>query len=732
MTASAVVETKPQGSLATPAAPPAPPPLTIEAGQAWPLGATPREGGVNFAVWSSSAESIELCLFDAEGTREVNRVALPACTHGVWHGFVPGIGPGTRYGLRAHGPYDPLAGQRFNANKVLLDPYARALDRPLRGAAWQYAYKLGNPEQDRRLDATDNAPHAAKCVVVDGSFDWEDDAPPRTPWEDTVFYEVHVRGFTQQMPDVPQPLRGTYAGFASEAAIAHLQRLGVTAVELLPVHAFNDERRLVDLGLANYWGYNSIAFFAPDPRYCATGDAVTEFRQMVRALHRAGIEVILDVVFNHSCEGNHLGPTLCFKGLDNRGYYRLAEDNRYYLDFTGTGNTIDSSKHGVLRTIMDSLRYWVEEMHVDGFRFDLAPAVSRNPLGSFDHFSPFLCAVAQDPVLARVKLVAEPWDIGDNGYQVGGFPRAWSEWNGRYRDCVRDFWRGSEGSLPEFAARLAGSQDIYAPSGRKACASVNVITVHDGFTLADLVSYNDKHNEANAEDNRDGESHNRSWNCGAEGPTEDYEVIGLRERQKRNFLTTLFASRGVPLLLGGDEMSRTQGGNNNAYCQDNAVSWFDWSEARRSDPLLEFTRAVIALRRELPVLRVDAWLTGEPDAQDRRDAAWYSVWGLPMTEEEWTNPAVRCVAMMLDGRFVPERCGGPGVSAMLVFNATAEEVTFTLPEVPGHEGEWRLRVYTAEGHFDSESARRYAAQAKLELVSHSMALLTQCVCRGPT
>lgn len=699
------------------------PPHRCEPGRPWPLGATLQEGGVNFAVFSAHAEKVELCLFDASGTREVCRLALPCVTDDVWHGFVPGLRAGALYGLRAHGPYEPESGLRFNPHKLLLDPYARALDRPLHGAAWQYAYTLGKPEQDLQADTADNAHGAAKCVVVDPQFDWGDDRHPQVPWEDSVIYEVHVRGFTRCMPEVPQALRGTYAGLASEPAIAHLKSLGVTAVELLPVHAFNDERRLIDMGLSNYWGYNTVAYFAPEQRYSAAGD-IAEFKRMVKALHAAGLEVILDVVYNHSCEGNHLGPTLAFKGLDNRSYYRLAEESRYYLDFTGTGNTLNTSHPAVLRMAMDSLRYWVQEMHVDGFRFDLAPAISRNPAGGFDHCSPFLAAVAQDPVLRQVKLIAEPWDIGENGYQVGGFPTGWSEWNGRYRDCVRDFWRGTEGSLPEFAARICGSADIYGPSRRKPSASVNVITVHDGFTLHDLVSYNEKHNEANAEDNRDGESHNRSWNCGAEGETEDAEILRFRERQKRNFLTTLFASRGVPLLLGGDEMSRTQGGNNNAYCQDNPVSWFDWSEARRGDPLLAFTRSLLALRRELAVLRIDTWPDGQANEQQRRDVGWYSVWGLPMTEEEWTNPAVRCVGMLLDGKFVPAG-KGPAVSVLLVFNATPEDVTFTLPEVPGHEGQWALRVETAQGHFDEAQAQRFSAQDKLELPAHSMALLTQ-------
>jgi glycogen operon protein len=692
-------------------------------GRPWPLGATLCEDGVNFAVFASSAQKVEVCLFDHTGTREERRIALPARTDDVWHGLVPGLGAGALYGLRVHGPYDPLHGWRCNPNKLLLDPYARAIDRPLRGAAWQYAYPLGHEKRDLFMDPADNGAGAAKCVVVDPRFDWGDDRHPATPMEDSVFYEMHVRGFTRQLQEVPENLRGTFAGLGTEPAIAHLKNLGVTAVELLPVQAFNDERRLIDLGLANYWGYNSIGFFAPEPRYLSSPD-INEFRRMVQALHAAGIEVILDVVYNHSCEGNHLGPTLCFKGIDNRSYYRLTEDNRHYLDFTGTGNTLNASHPAMLRLLMDSLRYWVEEMHVDGFRFDLAPAIARNGVGGFDHRGPFLSAVAQDPVLKRVKMIAEPWDLGDHGYQVGGFPLGWSEWNGQYRDRVRDYWRGEEGSLGDFAAALCGSADIYGPSRRGPRASVNIITVHDGFTLADLVSYNDKHNEANAEDNRDGESHNRSWNCGAEGPTDDAEIQALRERQKRNFLTTLFASRGVPLLLGGDEMSRTQGGNNNAYCQDNPVSWFDWSEERRNDPLVAFTQAVIRLRRELPVLRRNAWLTGEPDAAGRRDIGWYSVWGLEMTEEEWTNPAVRCVAAVLDARYAhPQE--ESDTSVLLVFNATPEGTTFTLPEVPGHAGEWALRVDTGQAHFEEAQARRYAPGAKLELQSHSMALLTQ-------
>ncbi|MFC5497260.1 glycogen debranching protein GlgX [Caenimonas terrae] len=692
-------------------------------GRPWPLGATVGAGGVNFAVYSGVAAKVEICLFDADGMAETRRIALPCRSDAIWHGFVPGLQPGAKYGLRVHGPYEPESGVRCNPAKLLLDPYARALDRALHGAAWQYAYVLGNEEQDLLRDDTDNAGEAAKCVVVDHAFDWGGDAPPEIPMARSVFYELHVKGFTRQLPGVPQELRGTYAGLANPAAIDYLKGLGVTAVELLPVHAFNDERRLIDLGLGNYWGYNTVGFFAPDPRYSSQAGAagVAEFKGMVKALHAAGLEVILDVVYNHTAEGNHLGPTVCFKGIDNGAFYRLAPDPRYYIDYTGTGNTVDASNPPTLRLVMDSLRYWVQEMHVDGFRFDLVPAIGRNGAGEFDHRAPFLAAVAQDPVLRRVKLIAEPWDIGENGYQVGGFPAGWSEWNGRYRDAVRDFWRSSEGAIREFAARLCGSADIYAGSGRNPEASVNCITVHDGFTLHDLVSYNDKHNEANQEENRDGESHNRSWNCGEEGETADPAIQALRERQKRNFLATLLVSRGVPLLLGGDEMSRTQGGNNNAYCQDNEVSWVDWERARQQQPLIDFVRALTQLRQQLPVLRRNQWLTGDEDAQGVRDIGWFSVWGQEMTQEEWDDPAVRCVAALLDGR-----CGDePGATVLLAFNASRDAVTFTLPPQPEGSADWSLRIDTAQGHFGAADAPAIAAGGQLELQSHAMAVLVQ-------
>jgi len=708
-------------------------------GKPWPLGATLRDGGLNIAVYSSVANKVEISLFDAAGKRETKRLVLPRRIDGIWHGFVPGVNAGALYGLRIHGPWDPAKGLRCNPRKLMIDPYARAIDRPLKGAAWQYAYAVGAPKADLTADRSDNSALAAKGVVIDPRFDWGDDAPPRTPMEDTVFYEVHVRGFTKQMPEVPEHLRGSYAGLGSAAAIAHLKRLGVTAVELLPIHAFNDDMHLVEQGLSNYWGYSSLCFFAPDPRYNTStrrGD-IDEFRSMVKALHAAGLEVILDVVYNHSCEGNHLGPSISFKGIDHGAYYRLAEDRRYLMDYTGTGNTVDASNPPVLRLIMDSLRYWVQEMHVDGFRFDLASAIARDTHGAFDHRGPFLAAVAQDPVLRHVKMIAEPWDLGDNGYQVGGFPQGWAEWNGKYRDSVRDFWRGTDGSLPEFAARLCGSPDIFGPSQRLPSASVNVVTVHDGFTLQDLVSYNEKHNEANGEDNRDGESHNRSWNCGVEGPTDDVDILALRERQKRNLLTTLFVSRGVPLLLGGDEMGRSQGGNNNAYCQDSAISWFDWGQGEAADTRvariaqIEFTAALMRLRRELPVLRDNQWLTGQDNSEGRRDIRWYSVWGLAMTQEEWDNPAVRCVAALLDGKFAGDP--HPGHSVLLLFNASAEAVEFTLPGEPGAddldntEADWLVRIDTAQGHFDERGGRggpRVAAGAQLALQAYAMVVLT--------
>ncbi|QHI97358.1 glycogen debranching protein GlgX [Xylophilus rhododendri] len=659
-----------------------------ERGSAVRLGAHWDGHGTNFAIHSVPAEKIELCLYAEDGATELARVEMADRTGDTWHVYLRDCKPGTRYGYRVHGAYQPEEGNRFNPNKLLIDPYARALDRPVIGNPSQYAYVLDAEDQDLVIDETDNGQDMPKCVVVDDRFDWGDDKRPAVPWHETIFYEVHVKGFTQQQPEIGEHVRGRYAGMASDTAVAHFKRLGVTSVELLPVHAFVDDERLVQENLSNYWGYNTIGFFAPEPRYGMEGNdpqaTIDEFKGMVKALHAQGIEVILDVVYNHTAEGNHLGPTLSFKGIDHAGYYRLSpEDRRFCVDYTGTGNTLDSSSPAVLRLMMDSLRYWVEEMHVDGFRFDLASTLARGA-NDFDQRSAFFSVIQQDPVLAQVKLIAEPWDVGPTGYQVGGFPAPFAEWNGKYRDAVRDFWRGEDGALPEFSARICGSADVFGWSRRGPGASVNVVTVHDGFTLQDWVSYNEKHNEANHEDNRDGESHNRSWNCGAEGETDDADILVLRERQKRNMLTTLFVSQGVPLLLGGDEMSRTQGGNNNGYCQDSPISWYDWSEERGNDPLIAFVRRLTSFRKSQPVLRRTRFLSGVADDTGRRDIGWYSVWGQEMTQEEWDTPEVRLVAALLDGCRTGEVAedGGEvmGDSVLLLINASHEDATFTVPE----------------------------------------------------
>jgi isoamylase len=556
--------------------------VNVWPGQPYPLGATFDGVGTNFAVFSEIAERVELCLFDDAG--QETRVDLPEVTAHCWHGYLPDVGPGQPYGFRVHGPWAPADGQRANPAKLLLDPYAKAVAGAVQWNEAVFAHRFADPENSRNDD--DSAPFVPRSVVVNPYFDWANDRNPRTPWHDTIVYEAHVKGFTARHPDIPQALRGTYAGLGHPAAVEYLSRLGVTAVELMPVHQFIHDAHLVERGLRNYWGYNSIGYLAPHNGYAATrqpGQPVQEFKQMVKSLHEAGIEVILDVVYNHTAEGNHLGPVLSFKGLDNAAYYRLSpEDRRYYVDYTGTGNSLNMRHPHVLQLIMDSLRYWVAEMHVDGFRFDLCAALARE-LHDVDRLSAFFDLIQQDPVVRRVKLIAEPWDVGEGGYQVGNFPPLWSEWNGKFRDCVRDYWRSADQTLAEFASRITGSSDLYASTGRRPYASVNFVTAHDGFTLRDLVSYNDKHNEANGEDNRDGESHNRSWNCGAEGASDDPEILALRGRQVRNFLATLLLSQGVPMLLAGDELGRTQGGNNNAYCQDNETSWIDWQAA---DPAL--------------------------------------------------------------------------------------------------------------------------------------------------
>jgi isoamylase len=662
-------------------------------GRPYPLGATFDGAGTNFALFSEVAERVELCLFDADGTE--TRHDLPEMTGHVWHGYIPTITPGQRYGYRVHGPWTPANGQRCNPAKLLLDPYAKAIEGSV---AWHpacYPYRPGNPD---RRDDRDSAPYVPRSVVINPFFDWSEDHAPRRSLYESVIYETHVRGFTMTHPGIPDGVRGTYAGLAHPAAIAHLTDLGVTAIELMPVHQFIHDQQLVDRGLRNYWGYNSIGFLAPHNDYASTGqsgDQVGEFKAMVRSLHQAGIEVYLDVVYNHTAEGNHLGPMLAFKGIDNEAYYRLTDDRRYYMDYTGTGNSLNPRYPQVLQLIMDSLRYWVLEMHVDGFRFDLASALARE-LHDVDRLSAFFDLIHQDPVISQVKLIAEPWDVGEGGYQVGNFPVLWSEWNGRYRDTVRDFWRGEPGAMADFAYRLTGSSDLYEGTGRRPYASINFVTAHDGFTLADLVSYNDKHNEANGEQNRDGESHNRSWNCGVEGPTDDPEIAALRRRQQRNLLATMLLSQGVPMLLGGDEIGRTQQGNNNAYCQDGPISWLDWAHA--DEALLAFTTRLVAFRREHPVFLRRRFFQGQPiHGSDLADIEWFTIEGTEMAEDDWGQGQVRDLGVLLSGDAIPSRDerGDPirDDTFYLVFNARDEAVEATLPTDRGER--WTIVMDTA-------------------------------------
>ncbi|GGR03649.1 glycogen operon protein GlgX homolog [Streptomyces cinereoruber] len=673
-----------------------------------PLGARCRVGpggvaGTNFALWAGGAEAVELCLFDGDGTE--TRLPLTELTHEIWHGFVPGIGPGQRYGYRVHGRWDPWTGARWNPAKLLLDPYARAVDGEFSLPPEVYGHVRDWPQQhvaDTVRDERDSAPHVPKGVVVQDDDDWSDDRRPKTPWQDSVIYEVHVKGFTQLHPGIPEHLRGTYAGLAHPAAIDHLVRLGVTAVELLPVHQFAHEDHLLRRGLRNYWGYNSVGYFAPHAGYSSSGTAgqqVGEFKKMVRALHAAGIEVILDVVYNHTAEAGELGPTLSLKGIDNRGYYRLQSDARRYADYTGCGNTLHVVQPQVLRLITDSLRYWVTEMGVDGFRFDLAAALARS-FHDVDMLSPFLAVIAQDPVLRRVKLIAEPWDVGNGGYQVGAFPPLWTEWNDRYRDAVRDFWRGALPDVRDLGYRLSGSSDLYAWGGRRPYASVNFVTAHDGFTLRDLVTYERKHNEANGEGNRDGTHDNRSWNCGAEGETDDPEIRALRLRQQRNLLTTLLLSTGVPMLVSGDEMGRTQGGNNNAYCQDNEIGWLDWSlpEDPGRAQLLALSRRLLALRHRHPVLRRRAFFSGRPQRADGlRDLAWFTAEGTEMTEGDWYARA-GTLGLYLSGRDIPGRdARGERItddSFLAVLHSDHRPLDFRLPGPPWAET-YELVVDTA-------------------------------------
>jgi len=668
-------------------------------GTAYPLGATYDGTGTNFAIFSEVAEKVELCLFDDDGTE--TRIRLPEMDGYVWHAFLPGIQPGQRYGYRVHGPYDPSQGLRCNPNKLLLDPYAKAIDGQIDWDPSVFGYDFDSGERNDE----DSAPHMPKSVVVNPYFDWGVDRPPRTPYHKTVIYEAHVKGLTMTHPDVPEELRGTYAGIAHPAVISYLQALGVTAVELMPVHQFVQDDTLQQKGLRNYWGYNTIGFFAPHDEYASNTDNgmhVQEFKGMVRTLHEAGIEVILDVVYNHTAEGNHLGPTLSFKGIDNRAYYRLVEDDpQYYMDYTGTGNSLNARTPQALQLIMDSLRYWVTEMHVDGFRFDLASTLARE-LHAVDRLSAFFDLVHQDPVVSQVKLIAEPWDVGEGGYQVGNFPALWTEWNGKYRDTVRDFWRGEPSTIGEFASRLTGSADLYQHSGRRPVASINFVTAHDGFTLNDLVSYNEKHNEANGEGNNDGESHNRSWNCGVEGPTVDKKVLTLRARQRRNFLATLMLSQGVPMLLHGDELGRTQQGNNNGYCQDSPLTWIHWDEV--DEGLLEFTKLVTRLRHDHPTFRRRRFFHGRPvrrgEGDPVQDVAWLTPSGDLMTEDDWDAGYARTIGMYLNGHGIREtdERGEYVVDDhfYLAFNAHHEPIEFTLPSEEYAVAAWTVVLDTAE------------------------------------
>jgi isoamylase len=657
-------------------------------GRSYPLGATWDGEGVNFALFSENATGVELCLFDAhDSPQESHRIPFEERTEQVWHLYLPEARPGQHYGYRVHGPYEPEAGHRFNSAKLLIDPYAKAIASTVEWSDAMFGYRIGDPAADLSKDDRDNAGSVPKCVVIDQAFTWGGDKLLRTPWDQTIIYEVHVKGFTARHPDVPDSHRGTYAGLTSPAALEYLKSLGVTAVELLPVHHFVRDKHLYDQGRHNYWGYNSIGFFSPDVRYARSpkrGEHVREFKTMVKTLHSEGLEVILDVVYNHTGEGNHLGPTMSFRGIDNAAYYRLMPDNkRYYMDYTGTGNTLNVTHPRTLQLIMDSLRYWVQEMHVDGFRFDLASTLARE-LHDVDRLSAFFDIIHQDPVLSQVKLIAEPWDLGEGGYQVGNFPVGWAEWNGRYRDTIRRYWKGDGGQAGELAYRLTGSSDLYESGGRRPHASINFVTAHDGFTLNDLVSYNEKHNEANGEGNRDGTDDNASWNCGVEGPTDNPDVIALRERQKRNFLATLILSQGVPMICGGDEIGRTQRGNNNAYCQDNELSWYDWKLDRSSRDLFAFVQRLIALRREHPVLRRRRFFQGGRIwGSEVKDLAWFRPDGKEMTEDDWNKGYVRCLGLRLAGDAIEEKDEKGrriiGDTLLILLNAHHEALPFIMP-----------------------------------------------------
>jgi isoamylase len=686
--------------------------MKIQPGRPYPLGATWDGAGANFAIFSEHATRVELCLFDTPDARQESvRISLPEQTDMVWHGYLPDILPGQLYGYRIYGPYEPNAGHRFNPAKVLLDPYAKAIGRPVSWAPEMLPYPVGHAEQDLVRDDRDNAAFAPLGTVIDASFTWGDDRSPRTPWHKTIIYETHVKGYSKLRQELPERLRGTYAGLATERSLRYLQSLGVTAVELMPVHHHVNDWTLKQKGLSNYWGYNTLGFFAPEPAYASMKspeDSVREFKRMVRSLHAAGIEVILDVVYNHTAEGNHLGPLLSLRGIDNACYYRLTPDNpRYYMDYTGCGNTLNMRHPRVLQLIMDSLRYWVSEMHVDGFRFDLASTLARE-LHEVDKLGAFFDVIHQDPMLSQVKLIAEPWDLGEGGYQVGNFPVGWTEWNGIYRDTVRRFWKGEGGVVSELATRLCGSSDLYEHSGRRPYASINFITCHDGFTLQDLVSYNEKHNEANGEENRDGTNDNLSWNCGVEGPTGDPAVVSLRERQKRNFLMTLMLSQGVPMLLSGDEVGHSQQGNNNTYCQDNEMTWISWELSPEKKRLLAFVRRLIQLRNEHSVLQRRRFFQGRLiRGKGVKDISFLDPEGHEMTDEAWNNGFARCFGMWLAGDETQTEEGENNIDSplLLLFNAHHETIHFALPEV-SNDQTWQSLMDSADADMRTQVLRR--------------------------
>jgi isoamylase len=700
--------------------------ITLLPGRPYPLGAKWDGTGVNFAIYSENATGVELCLFNESG-HQTDQIFLRETTAFIWHGYIPGLQAGQLYGFRIHGPWDPKNGLRFNPAKLLVDPYAQAVTGKTDWSQPIYGYQFGGDDADLNCDTRDSASGVPKCVVVNPYFDWEQDRLLRTPLSDSIIYETHVRGFSIQNPDVPEPLRGTYAGLASPASLRHFKRLGITAVELMPVHHYINDGHLMERGLSNYWGYNTLSYFAPVGRYCSTGDRgnqVAEFKAMVKTLHREGIEVILDVVYNHTAEGNHLGPTLSLRGIDNSTYYRLVPDNlRYYMDYTGTGNTLNVRHPQVLKLIMDSLRYWVIDMHVDGFRFDLAATLARE-LHDVDRLSGFFDIIHQDPTLADVKLIAEPWDVGEGGYQVGNFPVLWAEWNGKYRDTARRFWKGDGGQLSDFGYRLTGSSDLYQHDGRRPYASINFITAHDGFTLRDLVSYNQKHNEANGEKNQDGTDDNNSWNMGAEGPTANPDINAAREHQVRNLLATLLLSQGVPMISGGDEIGRTQNGNNNAYCQDNPISWHEWTETPEKESLLEFTSRLIDLRRKHPNLRRRKFFQDQ-EIRSSSDISWYGTDGKELDPKAWESGWGRTLGMMLNGQTlgVVDEQGNPITdnSFLLLLNAYHDPVDFTLPPAP-QSGLWKCLLNTSHlgNHFKSTVARK-----RIKLKGRSLILLCE-------